>query len=285
MDNPEDNLLKRQSAYARDVIHKYHNFPGDYDGPCLNEYPNARGGIPRTDSTYFVDLDGKRCVINVEDESTRVDDNTLKKVDNYRVNIEYGTKLPVINAIRTTVPLENCKKTFEKSPTLTLTPIILSYPQMNGSQRLSNISSRINSNETLCNVEAMDLVMIPKMFTESQDEILEKVCNLLKKLKIKDEDFKIELILEMQCVIHKYAKTLDDIERLEEVIGLRKAMTAREYQDKLLIEQGIEQGIERGFDKGKFEMALKFMDELGIDEAVRISGFSKEELINGRLSK
>ena len=206
MDNPEDNLLKRQSAYAGDVIHEYHQFPGKYDGPCVNEYPNARGGIPRTDSTYFVDLDGKRCVMNVEDESTRVDDNTLKKVDNYRVNIEYGTKLPVINAIRTTVPLENCKKTFEKSPTLTLTPIIMSYPQMNGSQRLSNISSKINSNKTLGNVEAMDLVMIPKMFTESQDEILEKVCNLLKKLKIKDEDFKIELILEMQCVIHKYAK-------------------------------------------------------------------------------
>ena len=297
MDKPEDNLLKRQSAYAGDVIHQYLGFPGKYLGPCVNEYPNAGGGVPRTDSTYFVDLNGVKCVMNVEDESTRVDNDTLVKIDNYRVNIEYGTKLPVINAIRTTLQPDKCQKVFHKSPTLTLTPIIKSYPQMDGRQRLSNISSKINSNKILTNVEALDLIMIPKMFTESQEEVLEEVCILLKNLRIRDENFKIELILQMQCVIHKYAKTLDDIERLEGVIGLQKAMTAREYQDKLLIDQGIEQGInqgieqgfnqgiEQGIDQGKFDMALKLKDELGIDEAVRISGFSRKELERGKLDR
>ena len=121
------------------------------------------------------------------------------KIDNYRVNIEYGIKLPVINAIRTTVQLDKCKKVFHKSPTLTLTPIIKSYPQMDGRQRLSNITSKIKSNKILTKVEAMDLVMIPKMFTDSQDEILEEVCILLKNLRIDDYNFKIELILQMQC--------------------------------------------------------------------------------------
>ena len=64
-------------------------------------------------------------------------------------------------------------------------------------------------------------------------------------------------------------------------------MTAREYQDKLLIDQGFEQGfnqgIEQGIDQGKFDMALKLKDELGIDEAVRISGFSRKELESGKL--
>lgn len=43
--------------------------------------------------------------------------------------------------------------------------------------------------------------MIPKMFASNHEVVLEKVCNLLKKLKIKDSDFKLELILEMQCII------------------------------------------------------------------------------------
>lgn len=240
MDKPDDNLLKRQSAYASDVIHEYHDFPGTYDGPCVNEYPNAQRGVPRTDSTYFVKIKGKRYVMNVEDESTRVDETTLIKIDNYRVNIEYGTKLPVISAIRTIVPIKNCTRVFVKSATLTLTPIMVSYPEMDGSKRLSNISSKINSNQILTNVEAMDLVMIPKMFSSKQDEILEEVCVLLQKLKIEDELFKMELILEMRCVIHKYARTLEDIERLEGVIGLQKAMTARQFQDQLLINQGID---------------------------------------------
>lgn len=80
-------------------------------------------------------------------------------------------------------------------------------------------------------------------------------------------------MFEMDCMIHKYAKTLGDIERLEGVIGLQKVLTSRQYQDKLIR------------DQGAFSMALKFMDALGVDEAVRISGFSKEELLSGELGK
>jgi hypothetical protein len=80
--------------------------------------------------------------------------------------------------------------------------------------------------------------MIPKMFTSNQDIVLEEVCELLPHAKIEDNDFKLELIFEMQCVIHKYAKTLDDIERLEGEIGLQEAMTAKQFQDQKLIWQG-----------------------------------------------
>ena len=33
--------------------------------------------------------------------------------------------------------------------------------------------------------------------------------------------------------LDKYAKTLEDIERLEDVIGLQKAVTAKEFQDQI----------------------------------------------------
>ena len=46
MDNPEDTLLKRQIVYAGDILHQFHEFPGEYCGPLANEYPNPQGGIP-----------------------------------------------------------------------------------------------------------------------------------------------------------------------------------------------------------------------------------------------
>ena len=49
-------------------------------------------------------------------------------------------------------------------------------------------------------------------------------------------------------------------------------MTAREYQNQLLIEQG------------KLDLALDIKEKFGIDEAVRLTGFSIEELENEKLN-
>ncbi|MBQ6344652.1 MAG: hypothetical protein IJI96_00880 [Methanobrevibacter sp.] len=55
---------------------------------------------------------------------------------------------------------------------------------------------------------------------------------------------------------------------------MKQAMTARDFQNQLLIEQG------------RFEMALEIKRVMGIEKAIAISGFSKEELesekLNGR---
>ena len=151
---------------------------------------------------------------------------------------------------------------------------------MDGAKRLSTISSIINREETLTLVQAMNLVMIPKMFSKNQDQILEKVCVLLRDCIVDDSDFKLELTLQMRCVIHKYARTIEDIIRLEGVIGLQKAMTAMEFQHQSLIKQGFDQGV----DQGRFEMALVIKEKRGIEEAVLLSGFSREELERGKMN-
>lgn len=273
MDKPNDTLVKRQASYAGDVMHEFHNFSGTYAGPCMNEYPNVGGGVPRTDSTYYVFYNGKKCVMNWEDESTPIDIETLKKIDNYRVNLEYTFKKPVISGLTTEVPIEKCERIYKKSPTLTLKPIIRLYPECDGRQRLINIKTKIINQEILSKVEAMDLIMIPKMFTSNHAQVLEEVCHLLSQLKIKDFEFKLELIFEMQCVIHKFAKTIADIERLEEVIGLKEAVTAMQFQNQKLI------------DLGAFEMAIKVKNALGIEKAIEISGFSREELESEKLNR
>ncbi len=284
MDNPDDTLLKRQIAYAGDVLHEFHELPGEYVGLLVNEYPNADGGIPRVDAAYRIKLGGKTYIVNLEDESIRIDKSVLTKIDNYRLILEYFHRQGVISAIRTPLPIEKCLRVFKKSPTLCLHPWIISYADLDGAKRLSTIESIINCEETLSRVQAMDLVMIPKMFLKNQEEILEKVCVLLRDCIVEDSNFKLELTLQMRCVIHRYARTIEDIIRLEEVIGLQKAMTAMEFQNQALINQGINQGISQGISQGKFEIALKIMEKHGIEEAVLLSGFSREELESGKMN-
>ena len=279
MNNPDDALTKRQLAYAGDVIHQFHNLPGEYLRPLVNEYPDVDGVVPRFDGSYLINLNGKKCVVNFEDESSYVGLRTLKKIDGYRVNLEYGEKSSVISVIRTPLPLHKCLKYYWKSKSLLFAPLIISMLDFDGRLILSNISEKINNNEIISKVEAMNLVMLPKMFSKNQEIILEKVCKLLRKLKVEDKDYKYELVLEMRCVIHKFAKTIDDINRLEGVIGLEESMTAMEFQRKLLEEKFFNDGIMKGKQDGKLALARQLVDTFGIDEMVKATGFSKDELL------
>ena len=151
--------------------------------------------------------------------------------------------------------------------------IVISYPALGGSERLSSIREKINNEKVLSGVEAMNLVMIPRMFTTGNAEILEEACVLLKNAKVEDTELKHELILEMQCVIRKYAETLDDIHRLEEVIDLSATTMAVQQNKQRLIEQGA------------FEMALKIKREFGLEKAIELSGFSRHELESEKLNR
>ena len=91
----------------------------------------------------------------------------------------------------------------------------------------------------------------------------------------------------MRCVIHKYAKTVEDIKRLGEVIGLPNANTARQFfEDKLFNEgkaEGFSEGRTGGFSEGRteghLEMAVKFVEKFGVDAVADASGFSRDEIL------
>lgn len=91
----------------------------------------------------------------------------------------------------------------------------------------------------------------------------------------------------MRCVIHKYAKTVEDIKRLDEVIGLPNAKTARQFfEDKLFNEgkaEGFSEGRTEGFSEGRteghLEMAVKFVEKFGVDAVADASGFSRDEIL------
>ena len=74
----------------------------------------------------------------------------------------------------------------------------------------------------------------------------------------------------MRCVIHKYAKTVEDIKRLEEVIGLPNAKTARQFFEDKLFNEGKAEGFSEGRTEGFSE---------GVDAVADASGFSRDEIL------
>ena len=272
MNNPEDRLIKLASTLFGKVLHGYLKLPGKYLGGCPNEYPFNEEDA-RTDVCYVVILRNVPQYINIEDESSRVNKNTLSKIIKYSTNIECIKRTNVISVITTTEPLDKCLKELNISET---------------KEKLKAIRKRIDNDELFSEEEAIEIIFLLRMFKKNQPEILEEVCKLFTRLKVEDPDFKERMKFCMQCIIHKYAKTVEDIEQLEKVIKL--TITYEDYIEKQReegikegIEKGIERGVKEGIERGKLQLAQIIAKTDGIQKAIELSGFTKEEIETGKL--
>ena len=290
IDKPDDLRFKRQVLFAGCEIHGFYNMPGRFISPGVNELPTLLNQHSRTDATFIVNIDGEKNLFSVEDESIIVDENAINKSYKYNKILSDFFKGNVVSYIVTPQPLNKCCKLICPCENVFFKPNLISLTSnYNGEEVLNTLTNRIlKQGCVLSKKEALTIVMLPRMFQENHEEILEKACLLLKKVKIEDMKFKSELILEMQCTIHKYAKTDEDILRLEEVIGMHKIEGISDYPDNWHLDEfynmgyskGLSEGESNGFSNGELSMALKIKEALGIDEAVRISGLSKDTIEN-----
>ena len=105
---------------------------------------------------------------------------------------------------------------------------------------------------------------------------------------MEDLEFKENMKICMQCVIHKYAKTIEDIQRLEKVIKLtRKFETYEETLTRIGKEEGIEQGRKQGIEqkkkkkkKEKEEMAKKLLEmNIPMEKVKEVTNLNREKII------
>ena len=159
-----------------------------------------------------------------------------------------------------------------------------------------NYKNKININLKLSHNEIQYLILLPFMSNKKfRLDKIRDVCDLIEEIKNKnlfnDNGYYFPLIF----AINQYVS--DETERTKLIEVLTMDMPRDEIYEKVMnsgiLEYGIEQGrkfgieqcIEQEIEQGEFNMALKLKEYLGIDEAVRISGFSKEELESGKLIK
>lgn len=300
MNNPEDTFMKRQFTYLGDIAHEFYNLPGKYIGSECNEYPNVDGGIPRADIVYEVRMkDGSIFMINIEDETSYVNVNTLKKSYNYKTNIYYKTKNPVISVITTTLPEDKCLNELWISPTDLFKPFVISLHDENAWKKLNTLIDKAKKQEEFSDIEGLELINLPRFCSENHQKAIEMICSVLYDLKIDDDYVKNELIYSMQCMIHKYAKTDKKIKYLEEMIGLRQVMKKRspvldamERQGVLKgRKQGIKIGEEKGIEIGEEKGILKVLKDLAndssnektVEELAEKYGYTVDEILNANI--
>ena len=216
---PEDTFNKRQFPYFGEAFHELHNLPGIYLQTVPTEMPKLGGGSLRGDIAYFVMMDDASIqIINVEDETSKVRKEELEKAYRYKTLFMYNHWKPVLTVITTTVPLDKCLKGLNYSQSDIFRPMIFSLPYDGAWNDLYNMVDRINHQELFTKTEGLKFITLPRCCKHDQELAVERICEVLPKINVENDFTKFELIYCMQCLIHKYAKTDDDILRLQEMI-------------------------------------------------------------------
>lgn len=277
IDKPDDKFRKISHTMLGKTVHKYFELPGKFIGTIENEIPDGKNNEKRTDGGYQVSFNGNM-IISIEDESSVVNMETLEKIYKYCVNMEYVFGSPVYSVITTIVPLENCMESYSPSETMLYLPKIISFNEFDGDKRLENARIKVRNDEEWDDVEGYDLVNIPKMFDKGNDIALEEVCELFSQMRMSNRFIKYALGRCLQCMISKYAKSLDDVFRLEEMINMVSLKgDADAYIEEIREEARVEGKLEERLD-----LARKFARSFDIDEVARISGLSKDQILSER---
>ena len=115
------------------------------------------------------------------------------------------------------------------------------------------------------------------------------ICEELLNLKMKDQFVKNELIYSMQCMIHQYAKTEEDIIRLEEMINLKTIMEERSPVLDSMKREGRKEGEIIGRKEGEKIGILKVLNDLEkednngiVEKLVKKYGYTIEDILNSK---
>ena len=119
---------------------------------------------------------------------------------------------------------------------------------------------------------------------------IKEVCTLIEEIKTKKLFDNDEMFLPLILAIKQYVSNEKEQENLIKVLTMD--MSADKIYEKVMnsgiLEQGIEIGMEKGreegIEEGRFNLAIELKNTLGIDKAIELSGFTRKELENEKLS-
>lgn len=145
--------------------------------------------------------------------------------------------------------------------------------------------------EEFSDVEGLELINLPRCCTKDHEKAIELICEELLNLNIEDSYVKNELIYAMQCMIHKYARTDEDILRLEGMIELRQVIDKRSPVLDAMKYEGRKEGRKEGIEIGREEErndTLKVLCDLvkgspvdsTMEKVIGSLGFSMDEVMN-----
>lgn len=235
-------------------------------------------------------------LLNFEFQDVKITKKHLKRYMDYKVRLQCVSGKPVVTVIICTYHVKSEVFIFNETETSILRPIIHYLIDYDDRDNYLNIKNKVLNNFKLSSLDVRFLVFSPFM-VKSKFRLakVREVSALTEKIKenslFDDEKMFLPLIL----AIEQYVSDEEEKRKLMDVITM--GVPVDEVYEKVMssgvLEQGIEIGREEGREKGReegreegmFDLAIKYKHEYGIDEAIRFSGFSREELEKEELNK
>ncbi|WP_458406273.1 hypothetical protein [Methanobrevibacter sp.] len=227
-------------------------------------------------------------LLNFEFQDVKIKKENLKKYMEYKVHLQCQSGKPVVTVIICTYHIKSEVFIYNETETSILKPIIHYLVDYYDKVKYLSLKNKIMNNLRLSHREIQYLILLPFMVhKKSRQEKVKDVCSLIEEIKNKKLFDNNEMYLPLILAIKQYVSDEKEKNKLIEVLTMD--MPADEIYEKVMnsgiYEKGLEEGREIGHEEGEFKMAIKIKKSFGIEEAIRLTGFSREELENEVLNR
>ena len=213
-----DKTLKYSSAVLSKLQHEYLGLPGTYETRYPNEVvlPNMESG--RMDELYSVE---EGILINLEEESDDITENTLLKFAKYRTFTDYIYGKYLYTAVISKKNPKNFPKEYELTKTNIIRPHYIYFPPEELWKKYENLIKKIKQKEELSKREILDITFVAKYMPKKDAPfITESIANMFKYAIIKDKKLKMDITAILGAIILRDIKNEEKQTKLLEEIGM-----------------------------------------------------------------
>lgn len=210
-----DMSFKYSQMKLTQRLHEWLGLKGKYSATYPTEVITKDMENLRMDGLYKVIED---MLVNLEAQSTPVKEKELKRFWKYRVWCEQTYGLPVLTVIICTADPDKCLKYLEITESDIIKPLYIFFSEKEVSKKYNNLMNKINNNEKLSDLEALDIAFLPLIApSKKASRITEEMCEILKNDKNIDKNLKIDIAFILQLMIFK---NIDDPQKREKLLEM-----------------------------------------------------------------
>ena len=238
--NPFNDAIGLMLSEFPKEFHKTANIPGIFKQKTSNRYVYSNGRIIGImDFSCIVGPDNKliheQTVVNIEHQSTPVDENKLKQMAKYAIQQIHDENLPQLTVVISNIETEKHSHEYHISPSLSVKPYYIEFSEEDIEKRLSKIKTEIHNNKPLNNEDALNLGIIAIFAPRHKaQEIIEEIVELYIKISKKlSQRMELTLYDTISQMIDAYSKEDEDYRRLINMITCNTSEKTKEESETI----------------------------------------------------
>ena len=246
-----DRTMKYISLVQIKRRHQFWGLPGTFEARYPQEivFPNMDSG--RVDE-YYSTKEG--LIINLEEETKDVNEDTLKKISKYPIFADYMySKKPYVGIITHNDP-KGYPQHYERSPSIIIKVHYYYIPQEDLWKKYENIINKIGQKEKLSEKEALDVAFVPKYISKEHGPfITESLAKAFKHAIIDDRILKRDIGVLLGAMILKHIDDDEKENELMEEIGMKQI----ENEIRIIAREEFKEELQQ-VEKEKMELELEY---------------------------